>query len=282
MKLTTANGTPVGPIGQGTWYLGENPRCESRECAAIRQGVAQGMNLIDTAEMYGEGAAEEMLGRAIAPLDRAGLFLVSKVYPFNAGRRAIAQSCRASLRRLGTDYLDLYLLHWRGRVPLAETVEGMETLRAQGLIRAWGVSNLDVADMEELWSVTDGPRCAANQVLYNLAGRGVEYDLLPWMQQRDIPMLAYCPLAQNGALRDGLLHSEAVLHVAEAHRATPQQILLAFLLTRPGVIPIPRTGRAQHAIENAAAARIVLTQDDLARLDAAFPPPRRKQPLEIV
>lgn len=279
--FTTASGAPVGPIGQGTWHLGEDPGREAGECAALRQGVAQGMNLIDTAEMYGEGGAERMVGRAIAPLARESLYLVSKVYPFNAGRRNIFASCRASLRRLGTDYLDLYLLHWRGGVPLAETVDCMEELRAKGLIRAWGVSNFDLADMQQLWAVPGGPACAANQVLYHLGSRGIEHSLLPWLRQRGVPVLAYCPLAQGGALRQGLLDAAAVQKVAKAHGATPQQVLLAFLLAQ-GVLPLPRTGRAAHAIQNAGAAGLRLAPGELAALDAAFPPPRYKLPLDIV
>ena len=201
MLFQTESGQTVGPIGQGTWYLGEDPDRFDAECSALRAGVEAGMNLIDTAEMYGDGAAEELVGRAIQGLDRDKLFLVSKVYPFNAGRGDIRVSCEDSLMRMKTDHLDLYLLHWRGSVPLAETVECMEELKEDGLIRAWGVSNLDTDDMQELFAQPDGTHCAANQVLYNVGSRGIEYDLLPLMRQHQIPVMAYCPLAQAGRLR---------------------------------------------------------------------------------
>ena len=258
MLFQTESGQTVGPIGQGTWYLGEDPDRFDAECSALRAGVEAGMNLIDTAEMYGDGAAEELVGRAIQGLDRDKLFLVSKVYPFNAGRGDIRVSCEDSLMRMKTDHLDLYLLHWRGSVPLAETVECMEELKEDGLIRAWGVSNLDTDDMQELFAQPDGTHCAANQVLYNVGSRGIEYDLLPLMRQHQIPVMAYCPLAQAGRLRRGLLNHPALRQIAGEHHATVPQILLAFLLAQPGVLPIPRTGSAQHAQQNAAAAEIRL------------------------
>lgn len=246
MLFQTESGQTVGPIGQGTWYLGEDPDRFDAECSALRAGVEAGMNLIDTAEMYGDGAAEE------------------------------------SLMRMKTDHLDLYLLHWRGSVPLAETVECMEELKEDGLIRAWGVSNLDTDDMQELFAQPDGTHCAANQVLYNVGSRGIEYDLLPLMRQHQIPVMAYCPLAQAGRLRRGLLNHPALRQIAGEHHATVPQILLAFLLAQPGVLPIPRTGSAQHAQQNAAAAEIRLSAEELALLDAAFPKPKRKTRLEIV
>lgn len=282
MKFVTQSGEKAGRIGQGTWYLGEHEDTFARECAALRAGVEAGMTLIDTAEMYGEGLAEHLIGQAIVGLDREKLFLVSKVYPFNAGRRNIFQSCENSLRRMGTDYLDLYLLHWRGSVPLAETVECMEELKAKGRIRAWGVSNFDKADMEELFRVTGGTCCETDQVLYHLGSRGVEYDLLPWLQQREIPMMAYCPLAQGGSLRRGLLHSTAVQDAAKAHDVSPTQVLLAFLLAHPGVVPIPRSSTAAHTRDNAAALSLKLSSAELAALDAAFPAPKRPTPLDIV
>ena len=243
MLFQTESGQTVGPIGQGTWYLGEDPDRFDAECSALRAGVEAGMNLIDTAEMYGDGAAE---------------------------------------MRMKTDHLDLYLLHWRGSVPLAETVECMEELKEDGLIRAWGVSNLDTDDMQELFAQPDGTHCAANQVLYNVGSRGIEYDLLPLMRQHQIPVMAYCPLAQAGRLRRGLLNHPALRQIAGEHHATVPQILLAFLLAQPGVLPIPRTGSAQHAQQNAAAAEIRLSAEELALLDAAFPKPKRKTRLEIV
>lgn len=181
-----------------------------------------------------------------------------------------------------TDYLDLYLLHWRGSIPLRETVECMEELKAKGRIRAWGVSNLDTADMQELFAQPDGTHCAANQVLYNVSSRGIEYDLLPLMQEQGIPVMAYCPLAQAGQLRRGLMQNPVLRQIAAEHEATVPQVMLAFLLSHPGVIPIPRTGRAEHTLQNAGAAQLKLTLDDLARIDKTFAPPRRKTHLEIV
>lgn len=281
-NFKTASGAAVGAVGQGTWYLGEDPAAFEREKEALRTGIQGGMNLLDTAEMYGEGAAERLVGRAIRGLDREKLFLVSKVYPFHAGRKDIFRCCEASLRRMDTDYMDLYLLHWRGSVPLAETVECMEELKARGRIRAWGVSNLDAQDMEELLAVPGGENCATDQVLYHLGSRGIEYDLLPLLEQEGMPVMAYCPLAQAGTLRRGLFSAPAVTEAARAHGATPAQVLLAFVLERPGLVPIPRASSPAHAAENAAAARLRLTKEELAALDRAFPAPGRPTPLDIV
>ncbi len=191
-------GQRLPAIGQGTWYMGENASARREEVMALRAGVDCGLTLIDTAEMYAEGGAEEVVGDAIRGI-RDRVFVVSKVYPWNAGGSNMAAACEASLRRLGTDYLDLYLLHWRGNYSLQETVTAMETLVAQGKIRHWGVSNLDYADMQELWQVKGGKACAANQVLYHLASRGIEYDLLPWCQQQSMPVMAYCPAGAGRA-----------------------------------------------------------------------------------
>ena len=281
MEFITVSGAKAGPIGQGTWFLGENRATHTQEEKSLRAGVEAGMTLIDTAEMYGSGKAEELVGDAIRGLDREKLFLVSKVYPFNAGRNNIFTCCEDSLSRMNTDYLDLYLLHWRGSIPFSETVECMEELKDRGLIRNWGVSNLDVEDMEELFRVRDGKNCATDQVLFHLGSRGVEFDLLPWLQQRQIPLMAYCPLAQAGSLRRGLLASPAVREVAAAHGASPSQVLLAFLLSHPGVVPIPRTGHAAHAQENAAAAQITLSPDELALLNKAYPAPTKKTRLDM-
>lgn len=280
--FTTVSGAKIGPIGQGTWFLGEHPARFEQEKAALQAGIEAGMTMIDTAEMYGEGKAEKLVGSAIEGYDREKLFLVSKVYPFNAGRKNIFRSCQRSLERMGTDYLDLYLLHWRGSIPLAETVECMEELKEQGLILNWGVSNLDTDDMQQLFRVPQGDQCAASQVLYHLGSRGIEYDLLPWLRQHKVPVMAYCPLAQAGSLRRGLMGSPAVHQVAKAHQATPSQILLAFLLAQEGVVPIPRSSQAAHTLENAKAAQIVLTPQELAALDQAFPAPNHKVFLDIV
>ena len=281
MPFLTAAGVPAGRIGQGTWCLGEDPATQKQELAALRTGIEAGMTLLDTAEMYGDGASEALVGQAVRPYARETLYLVSKVYPFNAGRANIFASCEASLRRLGTDYLDLYLLHWRGRVPLAETAECMEELKAKGRIRAWGVSNLDTDDMRELLAVPGGANCAADQLLYHLGSRGIEYDLMPLLAEHGIAVMAYCPLAQAGRLRRGLSNNAAVQSVAAAHAASAQQVLLAFLLTRPDVVPIPRTAHAAHAAANAVAADLTLTPAELAALEAAFPAPDHKVELDM-
>lgn len=281
MEFITQSGAPAGPIGQGTWYLGEHADTFQRELSALRAGIDRGMTLLDTAEMYGNGTAEQLVGHAIQGYDREKLYLVSKVYPHNAGRKSIFRCCQASLKRMGTDYMDLYLLHWRGGVPLAETVECMEKLKEDGLIRNWGVSNLDLGDMNELFQTPGGSNCLTDQVLYHLGSRGIEFDLLPALQKRNVSVMAYCPLAQAGRLRRGLLAHPAVLETAQTHNATPSQVLLAFLLTRPGVIPIPRASRKEHTLENAGAADVRLTPDDLKRLDAAFPAPTHRVPLDM-
>jgi diketogulonate reductase-like aldo/keto reductase len=269
-----ADGTLVPALGQGTWHMGE--RGDRRaEAAALRLGLDLGLTLIDTAEMYGEGGAEEVVAEAIAGR-RDEVFLVSKVYPHNASRTKLPRALEASLKRLRVERLDLYLLHWRGSVPLAETVEAMGRAREQGKIARWGVSNLDVDDLEEL-----GPAladCATDQVLWNLEARGVEFDLLPFCGRRGMPVMAYSPIGQGG----GLLHHRALAVIAARHGATPAQVALAFVLARPGVIAIPKAADPAHLRQNAAARDLRLTEADLADLDAAFPPPRRKRPLEMI
>lgn len=280
-SVALPDGSKAPRLGQGTWHLAERADRRGSELEALRRGIGLGMTLIDTAEMYGEGRSEELVGEAIRGIPRESLFLVSKVYPHNAGRNRIFESCRRSLSRLGTDTLDLYLLHWRGSVPLAETVACMEELISQGLIRRWGVSNFDADDMEELWNTPGGKRCAANQVLYHLGSRGIEYDLLPWMRRRGIPLMAYCPIAQGGTLRRGLMESAAVKSVAEKYGATPTQILLSFVMRGGDVIAIPKAGTARHTLENAGAGLVDLSEGDLAGLSQAFPAPKRKVPLDM-
>ncbi|MBS1203885.1 MAG: hypothetical protein H6R25_784 [Proteobacteria bacterium] len=277
----TGNAT-LPAIGQGTWYMGENSHARTKEVDALRAGIDLGLTLIDTAEMYAEGGAEEVVGEALQGGLRDKVFLVSKVYPWNAtGKKAIA-ACEASLRRLKTNALDLYLLHWRGNYSLAETVEVMETLMQQDKIRRWGVSNLDYHDMQELSCISGGKACATDQVLYHLGSRGIEFDLLPWCQRQAMPVMAYCPLAQAGRLREGLLESRVVQDLAHAHRASAAQILLAWVISHKGVMAIPKAASVAHVEENAAALKIVLSADDLARLDNAFPAPNRKMPLDVV
>ncbi len=278
----TASGAPVVRLGQGTWHLAENHGRRSSEIAALQRGIALGLNLIDTAEMYGSGRSEALIGEAIRGTDRASLYLVSKVYPHNAGRSNIFKSCEASLKRLGTDYLDLYLLHWRGNVPLAETVSCMEELISRGLIRHWGVSNLDTSDMQELAGITNGMHCVTDQVLYHLASRGVEFDLLPWLEAHQMTAMAYCPLAQFGDLDRGLIGNRGLTAVARRHGTSVAQILLAFTLLREYVIPIPKSSSPDHTEDNAKALSIDLTNEDIAELSRDYPAPTRKTWLDIV
>ena len=275
------NGAEVPALGLGTWYLGDDAGRRAREIAALRTGIEKGMTLIDTAEMYGGGRSERLVGEAIKGTERGRLFIVSKVLPNNAGRRGIFRSCEESLKRLGTDYLDLYLLHWRGRVPLAETVECMEKLERDGLIRGWGVSNFDTDDMDELRRVKGGDGCLVNQVLYHAASRGIEYSLLPQMRERGVALMAYCPLAQGGSLRRGLFRSRALNDIAARRGATVAQILLAWAIRGGNTVAIPRSSSPEHAAENAGADAIDLTAEELAAIDREFAPPRRKEPLDI-
>ena len=274
-------GVVLPAIGQGTWYMGENPGHRRAEVSALRAGVDLGLTLIDTAEMYADGGAEEVVGEALNGL-RERVFLVSKVYPWNAGGQKAIAACEASLRRLKTDYLDLYLLHWSGNFTFAETVEAMETLIAQGKIRRWGVSNLDVDEMQALWQVPGGRQCATNQVLYHLASRGIEYDLLPWCQQHQLPVMAYSPLAQAGRLRSGLLNHPVVNEIAHAHSASAVQILLAWVISHQGVMAIPKAASVEHVQQNAAALSITLSAQELAALDKAYPAPKEKTALDMV
>ncbi len=271
------DGREVPAIGQGTWKTGEGDRPPAEEERALRLGIERGLTLIDTAEMYGDGRSEELVGRAIAGV-RDQVFLVTKVYPQNATRTGVPRACERSLRRLGVETIDLYLLHWRGGTPLAETVIAFEALRDQGKIRAWGVSNFDVDDMEEVAALAQGDACAADQVLYNPDARGIEFDLLPWCAQRRVPIMAYSPVGQAGRL----LRSRALAEVGRRHGATPAQVAIAWSIRHAGVISIPKSGDPTHVQENARAADLVLTPEDLAAIDAAHPPPKRKRPLEML
>jgi diketogulonate reductase-like aldo/keto reductase len=274
-NVTFPDGTTVPALGQGTWMMGEDRSKRDAEIAALREGIALGLTLIDTAEMYGEGESEALVGEAIAGL-RERVFLVSKAYPQNAGRARLRKSCEASLARLGTDRLDLYLLHWRGAVPLAETVEAMEGLRAAGLIARWGVSNLDTDDMEELIEA-GGEGCATDQILYSLTRRGPEHDLLPWLAARQIPVMAYSPVEQGR-----LLGNPSLTEIAARIGATPAQLALAWTLGRDGVIAIPKAGSVDHVRDNRAALDLRLDAETRAALDAAFPPPRVRTPLAML
>jgi len=275
---TTAfpDGRKVPVLGQGTWRMGESRAKAADEIRSLQIGIDLGMTLIDTAEMYGNGGAERIVGEAVRGR-RDDAFIVSKVLPSNASRSGTIAACERSLGNLGTDRIDLYLLHWRGGYALAETVAAFEDLKKAGKILAWGISNFDLEDMEEISALPDGGHFATNQVLYNLARRGIEYDLLPWCRHRGLPIMAYSPLDEGR-----LLHNADLIHIAKAHQATPAQVALAFLKSRPGVISIPKTGSPERARENRDAMDIHLTADNLAELDRAFAPPKRKVRLEII
>ena len=275
------DGTEVNALGQGTWYMGKNYTNRVEEIKALRLGIDLGMNLIDTAEMYGDGNSEKLVGEAIEGI-RENVFLVSKVSPFNAGLSLIEKSCDKSLKRLKTDYLDLYLLHWRGNIPLDETIEGMEKLKQKGKILRWGVSNFDTDDMKELWNRKMGNNCVCNEVLYHLGSRGIEYDLLPWQEANNIPIIAYCPLAQGGLLKKSLLNNEILINIAKHHNVKTIQILLAWSIRNNNIISIPKASRIEHVLENAEASCIYLSEDELIKLDKVFLKPNKKVSLDIV
>ena len=274
--VTLRGGERVPALGQGTWHMGEDRRRIAEEAAAVRLGIELGMTLIDTAEMYGSGGSEEMIARAIEGL-RDQLFIVSKVYPHNASRSGVVAACERSLKRLGTDRIDLYLLHWRGSIPLAETIEGFERLQRDGKIRYHGVSNFDRADMAEWVALKGGEKVAADQVLYNLSRRGPEWDLVPWCREHGVAIMAYTPLGQGS-----LLHDRTLAEIARRRSATPAQVALAWLLRQRGTIVIPKAARLEHVRENRGALDIVLTDEDLAALDRAFPPPKGRSSLGML
>ena len=277
------DGTTLPSIGLGTWKLGESPRTRATEVLAVQLAIEIGYRVIDTAEMYGEGGAEEVVGQAVGQALGAGtvtrdeLFIVSKVYPHNASRAGVTAACERSLKRLGLDRIDLYLLHWPGSHPLRETVAGFEALQAAGRIRHWGVSNFDIEPMRELRAAGGGGACAANQVYYSLSARGAEFDLLPWLRERSMPLMAYCPLDQGGLANEPVLGEVAVRHGASA-----SQVALAWLMAQPGVMVIPKAVREAHLRENYAAAELRLDAADLAAIERRFPAPRRKMPLAML
>jgi diketogulonate reductase-like aldo/keto reductase len=275
-KLKLPNGDAVPVLGQGTWKMGESRGKRKDEVAALGLGIDLGMTLIDTAEMYAEGGAEEVVAEAIKGRRRE-VFLISKVYPHNASQAGVVAACERSLKRLKTDRLDLYLLHWRGGVALSETIAGFEELIAAGKIRSFGVSNFDTGDMRELYRLPGGRATATNQVLYNLKHRGIDFDLLPWAERESLPIMAYSPLEIGPLSR-----AAGVRRVAERHEATPAQIALAWVLRRPQVLTIPKASKLEHVRDNRAAADIVLSAEDLADLDTASPPPRHAGPLEMI
>ena len=279
--LTLPSGRELPALGLGTWRIGESRARHASDLAALRLALDIGYRAFDTAEMYADGGAETLLGEALrpglsGPLARGQLFVVSKVYPHNASTKGVVAACEHSLRRLQLDHIDLYLLHWRGAVPLQQTVEGFQQLQRRGLIRNWGVSNFDLDDMLELVKLPGGADCSANQVWYSLTRRGVEFDLLPWQQARQMPLMAYSPIDQ------GALAAAAPLREIAARRGlTPAQLALAGLLARPGVMVIPMSSDAEHLRQNWQAASVRLDAAELAQIDAHFPPPRRKQALAM-
>jgi diketogulonate reductase-like aldo/keto reductase len=273
ISLRTGETVPV--LGQGTWYLGEDPKRHKEEIRTLRLGIDLGMTLIDTAEMYGGGAAERLVGEAIKG-HREEVFLVTKVLPQHASRSGTITACEGSLRRLKTNRIDLYLLHWRERFRLEETLLAFSALTKEGKIRYWGVSNFDVLDLEDLLAIAGGDAVVTNQVLYNLARRGIEWDLLPYCKDHGIPVMAYSPIDQGRVL----LHPD-VQRIAERHHATRAQVALAWVL-RAGVIAIPRAGTPEHVQDNRAALDVLLTEEDMAELDRAFPPPTARRPLEML
>jgi diketogulonate reductase-like aldo/keto reductase len=279
--LKLPGGQAVPALGLGTWRMGEDRARHKSELAALQQAIELGYRVFDTAEMYGDGGAETLLGQALADALRGGLprdqvFVVSKVYPHNASVKGVVAACERSLRRLQLQHIDLYLLHWRGAVPLRDTVAGFVQLQQRGWVRHWGVSNFDLSDMQELFAVPGGEACSANQVWFSLGRRGVEFDLLPWQQQRQMPLMAYSPIDQGALARHaGLADMAALLG------ATPAQVALAWVLSRPGVMAIPKSANSQRLQQNWQARELRLAPADMARLDTMFPPPRRRQPLAV-
>ncbi|MBV8886428.1 MAG: aldo/keto reductase [Chroococcidiopsidaceae cyanobacterium CP_BM_RX_35] len=274
LELPSGQAIPI--LGMGTWRMGENTKNRQSEIDALRCGLDLGLSLIDTAEMYGEGGAEEVIAEAIVDC-RSEVFLVSKVYPHNASKRGVIAACERSLKRLKTDYLDLYLLHWRGSVPLAETLEAFQTLQQTGKIRSYGVSNFDVEDMKAASHLQGGEAIATNQVLYNLMRRGIEWNLLPWCRQQGIPIMAYSPIEQGR-----LLNNRTLKAIAQQRRITTAQVAIAWLLHQDSVIVIPKSSHLEHVEQNRAALDLKLNAEELDALDAAFPPPAKSVPLEML
>lgn len=285
MKYTSLkSGNKIPQFGIGTWGIGENEAKRDKEISSIVFALNNGVRLIDTAEMYGNGMAEVLLGEALKQTDikRDELFIISKVYPHNSGKDKLFDSLKESLKRLNLNYLDMYLLHWRGRVPLKETVECMEEAKKEGFIRDWGVSNFDTDDMIELENVRDGDKCAVNQVLYHLGSRGIEFDLAPYMKERNISLMAYSPLGRAGELGKNILKNKIILDIAEKHNTSSSAIVLAFIMQVLEYIPIPKSASRKHLIENIESHSIILTNDDIDMINKEFPKPDRKMPLDII
>ena len=282
MKKVTLAGVEVPAIGIGTWHMGEDPSQEQREIQAIRSGLDAGARVVDTAEMYGSGKSETLVGKALAPYQRNDIYLISKVLPHNASKAKLEQHLDASLQRLQTDYLDLYLYHWRGGVPLAETIAELDRMKQIGKIKAWGVSNFDVTDMEELLDLPAGKNAVVNEDLYNIEERGIEYDLLPWQYEHHVPLIAYSPVGgKQNELGTSMLTNQVVKEIADQHNVTPYVLLLAWIIRNGQTIAIPQTNNPEHAAANMQAAELELTSAELARLDQEYPKPDYKVPLAI-
>jgi diketogulonate reductase-like aldo/keto reductase len=275
-QITLPDGESVPAYGQGTWHMGESRGRSAEEAAALKLGIELGITLIDTAEMYGNGVAEEIVAQAMGG-NRDRLFIVSKVLPYNASQKGTIEACERSLKRLKTDRIDLYLLHWRGSHPFAETLAAFERLQRDGKIRHHGVSNFDRGDMEEWARLGAGKSVASNQILYNLTRRGPEWEVLPWCRERNVSIMAYSPIEQGR-----MLGHKALGEVGARHDATPAQVALAWLLRQDGMIVIPKASRQEHVRENLGALDLKLTEADLADLDRAFPPPRGKTSLGML
>ena len=282
MKKVTLVGVEVPAIGIGTWHMGEDPSQEQHEIQAIRSGLDAGVRIVDTAEMYGSGKSETLVGKALAPYQRDDIYLISKVLPHNASKAKLEQHLDASLQRLQTDYLDLYLYHWRGGVPLAETIAELDRMKQIGKIKAWGVSNFDVTDMEELLDLPAGKNAVVNEDLYNIEERGIEYDLLPWQYEHHVPLIAYSPVGgKQNELGTSMLTNQVVKEIADQHNVTPYVLLLAWIIRNDQTIAIPQTNNPEHAAANMQAAELELTSAELARLDQEYPKPDYKVPLAI-
>jgi len=281
MNKVKISGRNVFPIGLGTYNMGDKRNKFEQEVEAIRVGLEHGVQVIDTAEMYGDGNAEKLVAHAIKPYNREELFLISKVLPSNASKKQLPISLENSLKRLRTDYLDLYLLHWKGNIPIEETIEALENLKSQGKIKSWGVSNLDVNDLEKIMTLPDGIKCATNQVRYNLGDRGIEFDLVPMMNNLEMPLIAYAPVARGDSFGTNLTKQKVLKEIAAKHHSDSFQILLAWCIRNGQTIAIPQSSSSVHVIDNVKAAEIQLTQQDLEQIDAIYPKPSMKQPLAL-
>lgn len=282
MQTVTINQRVLPAVGLGTWHMGDDPVKTEQEIKALQAGIKAGARAIDTAEMYGNGNAERLVAQAIKPFEREDLFIIDKVLPQNAGRAQLEKSLDRSLKNAGTDYFDLYLLHWRGQIPLAETVAELERVKQAGKIRAWGVSNFDVADLKELFALPNGINCAANEDLYNLDCRGIEYDLLAWQKDHQLPLIAYSPVAQADSLSGRLSNNPTLKKLAAVHHATVYQIMLAWTIRCGNTLTIPQSSNPKHAEQNVAAGEIEFSDAELLKLEQAFPSPKQKQPLATI